>query len=909
MAKQFLIDGRLTHEESRQATAPLALDLTSAFKVMREELIRELHKAKRAGETPDAAIRRVLEMFDPQGPETEELFVAKEEKKYEIGDAKKRPDGTWWEKTGTYSWKRIKAPEGETEDEDSADDEESSFIDKIPTALLDELIDDILADGEDLDRDAVMDILGGMSEGELIDEMESYGIPTDFTMGDLPDPDAEDELPPEPEEPDRPRENPNTLLARKRRAYIEFYTKEYGTERNKAVFSVFSMSEDELDKAMASRGLVASPSDQGVLQDFKDYAQASYFKSRSDIEDIELRKEAARAWGQQLEANLDDRYMSDAQRMIDEAGIGEFTGPVPNVRTPDEEREIRREWSDYEDKERERKRAEREAERKLKLDDPDAIDTPTPGSRRRDEFLRAHPEMASLVGPAGEKALREHKEFEVKDWTTPEFSEKVNLVLDNNSPTMDIEDIVDEPDKLLEAANTGYSFGTRSYKGIEYSKENMERITRKFVEDVDAMIENSSIVYRFHENEEILLNSWLDEGRTKNLFETGTGHGSISKPSRTSWERKIVDFVNPSTAGTSTTLHLLEPAERPSYAMMGISAAFRSGSGTHYGRSSLVMKDDVKDRSTFHLSNSSAELGCFTRGGASKLAEPDRRSAFGRNLTEAQSCENGRAYLEAQIYGGVDLRTDVDHIKIPKSEWEYLPETKKEKWRKVAKKYNLNIADPDGSILVAGSTGSEPGGHVGSSEIAIMREAITRKLMDARRITREEAERRLAGTLDVGPDLDYWMHALKVGDAEIEKVRGDIDRVAGPTEIKKMLKEKIGSKVSDEAYDAAMSAGLLTMATDGFKIKTSKFTYRYYDDDRTRVAPPKREAGAGGPVGASGIPRSAFKVGEFELREDGVYKKTSKYTWSRYWAKMHLSESDLKYWEEKMEEKRREVGS
>jgi hypothetical protein len=163
--------------------------------------------------------------------------------------------------------------------------------------------------------------------------------------------------------------------------------------------------------------------------------------------------------------------------------------------------------------------------------------------------------------------------------------------------------------------------------------------------------------------------------------------------------------------------------------------------------------------------------------------------------------------------------------------------------------------------------------------------------------------------MDAGPDLDYWMHALKVGDTEIEKVRGDIDRVAGPTEIKKMLKEKIGSKVSDEAYDAAMSAGLLTMATDGFKIKTSKFTYRYYDDDRTRVAPPKREAGAGGPVGASGIPRSAFKVGEFELREDGVYKKTSKYTWSRYWAKMHLSESDLKYWEEKMEEKRREVGS
>ena len=59
----LILDQRLTHDEVRRLTAPLALDLQSAFKVMQEELIRELEKAARAGDPPELAIERVLEGF------------------------------------------------------------------------------------------------------------------------------------------------------------------------------------------------------------------------------------------------------------------------------------------------------------------------------------------------------------------------------------------------------------------------------------------------------------------------------------------------------------------------------------------------------------------------------------------------------------------------------------------------------------------------------------------------------------------------------------------------------------------------------------------------------------------------------------------------------------------------------
>ena len=186
-----------------------------------------------------------------------------------------------------------------------------------------------------------------------------------------------------------------------------------------------------------------------------------------------------------------------------------------------------------------------------------------------------------------------------------------------------------------------------------------------------------------------VLDALLTDGRLKNLFETGTGEGSTNQNQRSDWERNIIasmagmqtyksgsQVINGKGAlGVSAVEGLYDsiPIEdRPVYGAFNI-GRIPDGASTQYsGRynnSWLELENHVKDRTTMVAGNSSAEQSSFVPVNQAEkgfvLEEWDTSRAI--DDIQAGKKEGYYRYVEAQVWGGVDLARDVKavHITIP----------------------------------------------------------------------------------------------------------------------------------------------------------------------------------------------------------------------------------------------------
>jgi hypothetical protein len=313
---------------------------------------------------------------------------------------------------------------------------------------------------------------------------------------------------------------------------------------------------------------------------------------------------------------------------------------------------------------------------------PVPAETSTPASRRLAEAYAADPSSRLALRP-GALMAREDVDPGERSWWTPEFKAKLNKVLRNNAPGAPADELV-KADHVLKVFPS-------------------EREARRFVSDVDGMVADNPITMRFHIKD--VARHWAKEPRTKNLFETGTGHGSTSKSARSEWEHSIMDFS--SRSGGKAAHDEMLATERPSYAMIGHKESFLSSAGEGYGQSTLVLKEGVKARCTFTLGNSSGEPGAFVLGGASKLLEKDRASRLGSNkATKARCVDSKYTYLETQVWGGVDISRDVDHIVVSGREWERSSKEDQDHMRAVADRCGVELRYRDGEVLYSPKSGA-----------------------------------------------------------------------------------------------------------------------------------------------------------------------------------------------------------
>jgi len=162
-----------------------------------------------------------------------------------------------------------------------------------------------------------------------------------------------------------------------------------------------------------------------------------------------------------------------------------------------------------------------------------------------------------------------------------------------------------------------------------------------------------------------LIDAFLAEGRYVNQFESKITSGSFGPTpgsARDGWEKTIFrgDYHD----------HPLDPKERPKYGSLNAEEG-AAGGATHYGNSFLVLKDGVKNRLTMTPSDSSGanagQVGTSEYIGVI-LNDPSvsdqkfqaiMNRALGRPVPPGST---GYGYIEVQVHGPVDFKTDVARI-------------------------------------------------------------------------------------------------------------------------------------------------------------------------------------------------------------------------------------------------------
>lgn len=142
--------------------------------------------------------------------------------------------------------------------------------------------------------------------------------------------------------------------------------------------------------------------------------------------------------------------------------------------------------------------------------------------------------------------------------------------------------------------------------------------------------------------------SILNEGRFKTTYETNT-RGDYYMTNRDDIEKKM--FGCPKTG--------LDPKDRPVYGYVDYNP--EGGAESGYGAVQFVLKDSVKERTTFTMDDSlDAKAAPFKKGEELNLKhlDPDARYQLEYGVDSALENLN---YIEAQIHGGVSL-DDVEKI-------------------------------------------------------------------------------------------------------------------------------------------------------------------------------------------------------------------------------------------------------
>jgi len=155
----------------------------------------------------------------------------------------------------------------------------------------------------------------------------------------------------------------------------------------------------------------------------------------------------------------------------------------------------------------------------------------------------------------------------------------------------------------------------------------------------------------------------LKDGRLKNQFETGTSKG-LNLP-RVRESAEALQFGLPQ--GTN-------PATRPIYGMMesgGVVVPSSARGNEQYGTVTLVLKDAVRDRTTFTKEDSLNRQGdpvpAEDAGRTLSARDPDSKAEFDRKAAlRAERPTRTAGYYEAQIHGGV-ATSDIEKVIIDTS--------------------------------------------------------------------------------------------------------------------------------------------------------------------------------------------------------------------------------------------------
>jgi hypothetical protein len=265
----------------------------------------------------------------------------------------------------------------------------------------------------------------------------------------------------------------------------------------------------------------------------------------------------------------------------------------------------------------------------------------TPGAREIDEWALGNglgEESQFAKPPSGE-----YQDFEQrfgKEFT--QFYEKSMNYIDSNSPIPD--NVKKELDDYL-----------RKY----------DKTADSFIKEVNDFIKTGEVVRhdpldRFLEN----IDDFEKDPRIKTQFETETSEGYLGENLRNFWERRLIGEA--STYGekpgiSDMTNYGIENVYRPVYTEVTQHHPLE-GNANSYGQGkgedgfAWVFTDQARKRASYTLGNSSIlGMGSFKNDAASIFSKPG--FDIGNNLYNfLMAQENTNSYVEAQVWGGIDLR-------------------------------------------------------------------------------------------------------------------------------------------------------------------------------------------------------------------------------------------------------------
>lgn len=176
-----------------------------------------------------------------------------------------------------------------------------------------------------------------------------------------------------------------------------------------------------------------------------------------------------------------------------------------------------------------------------------------------------------------------------------------------------------------------------------------ENVSESTVKVFTAKLNNSPLVINFSTKH---LPKIAKDSHYRNQFETGHSSGYYHKQTRAEWESNLFS----DTYGKSTK----NGFDRPKYGnlMIGRSPQFS------YGEAYFILKDNVKDRTTFTLGDSGNEKFSSDHVYSFKYALSSYEKMHDTiDPVETLTCYG---YIEIQIHGPIRLDKDVETLYLPK---------------------------------------------------------------------------------------------------------------------------------------------------------------------------------------------------------------------------------------------------
>lgn len=201
------------------------------------------------------------------------------------------------------------------------------------------------------------------------------------------------------------------------------------------------------------------------------------------------------------------------------------------------------------------------------------------------------------------------------------------------------------------------------YKFLGYTEDDLKTTVNYIQEKAPVII---------HLNLDRVIKFLCNDTEYRNQFETGTSGGSLSHELRLKWEKTLFNGIYDKSKGY----------EKVKYGVLNIT---NNPEGTKscytYGDSYLVLKSEIKKRTTFvHGDSSRQDLHIVTFSYPVPILNfLDNCNNFkskkgNRELTDVidvatgrkQFTESHKYYIEAQIHGPVHLNTDIDVLMVNK---------------------------------------------------------------------------------------------------------------------------------------------------------------------------------------------------------------------------------------------------